>query len=82
MFFPINSALTAPPLPFSTNGDMLEFLVVSGQINKRDGLLATWFHRANSKDEMNKALSSKLTWTTNSILVAKKLNSTPAWHSA
>lgn len=69
MFFPITSALTVPPLSFPTNGDMLDFLIVSGQIKKRDGLLATWFHRANSKDEMNKALSSNLTWTTNSILV-------------
>lgn len=39
---------------------MLDFLILSGQIDKRDGLLATWFHRANSKDEMNKALASKL----------------------
>ncbi|CAF96669.1 unnamed protein product [Tetraodon nigroviridis] len=48
---------------------MLDFLMLSGQIDKRDGLLATWFHRANSKDEMNKALASKLTWTTKSIFV-------------
>lgn len=36
---------------------MLDFLVLSGQIDERDGLLATWFHRANSKEEMNKALA-------------------------
>ncbi|XP_068594332.1 protein FAM151A [Cebidichthys violaceus] len=47
------------PLPsFSTGGDMLDFLVQSGDISKPDGLLATWFHRANSKEEMNKALTS------------------------
>lgn len=57
------------PLSFPTNADMLDFLILSGQIDKRDALLATWFHRANSKDEMNKALASKLTWTTNSIFV-------------
>lgn len=52
------------PLPsFSTNGDMLDFLVQSGVISKADGLLATWFHRANSKENMNKALASKHTHT-------------------
>lgn len=42
---------------------MLDFLVQSGDISKPDGLLATWFHRANSKEEMNKALTSKLSHT-------------------
>lgn len=46
-----------PPL-FATGGDMLDFLVQSGDISDRDGLLATWFHRANSKREMNRALAS------------------------
>ncbi|KAK7944357.1 hypothetical protein WMY93_000085 [Mugilogobius chulae] len=41
-------------LSFTTGGDMLDFLVESGDISKRDGLLATWFHRANGKEEMNK----------------------------
>ncbi|XP_038574872.1 protein FAM151A isoform X1 [Micropterus salmoides] len=50
---------SSAPLPlFSTGGDMLDFLVQSGHISKPDGLLATWFHRANSKKEMNKALAS------------------------
>ncbi|KAI3375358.1 hypothetical protein L3Q82_021851 [Scortum barcoo] len=44
---------------FSTGGDMLDFLVQSGDINEPDGLLATWFHRANKKEEMNKALASE-----------------------
>ncbi|XP_029309269.1 protein FAM151A [Cottoperca gobio] len=43
---------------FSTGGDMLDFLVQAGDISKPDGLLATWYHRANSKEEMNKALTS------------------------
>ncbi|XP_051254929.1 protein FAM151A [Dicentrarchus labrax] len=43
---------------FSTGGDMLDFLIQSGEISEPDGLPATWFHRANSKDEMNKALAS------------------------
>uniref|UniRef100_A0A3Q0R1N9 Protein FAM151A n=1 Tax=Amphilophus citrinellus TaxID=61819 RepID=A0A3Q0R1N9_AMPCI len=30
----------------------------SGNISEPDGLLATWFHRANSKEDMNKALTS------------------------
>ncbi|KAF0047493.1 hypothetical protein F2P81_001126 [Scophthalmus maximus] len=42
----------------TTGGDMLDFLVQSGEISERDGLLATWFHRANRKEEMNNALAS------------------------
>ncbi|MED6281462.1 hypothetical protein CHARACLAT_021862, partial [Characodon lateralis] len=49
---------TAPVWVFSTGGDMLDFLVQSGEISKHDGLLATWFHRANSKEQMNQALAS------------------------
>uniref|UniRef100_A0A667YL79 Protein FAM151A n=1 Tax=Myripristis murdjan TaxID=586833 RepID=A0A667YL79_9TELE len=47
------------PLPsFPTDGDMLDFLVETGEISAADGLLATWYHRANNKSEMNKALAS------------------------
>lgn len=42
---------------------MLDFLVEIGEISKPDGLLATWVHGANSKEDMNKALASKLTHT-------------------
>nr|XP_020483395.2 protein FAM151A-like [Labrus bergylta] len=49
---------SAPLSSFSTGGDMLDFLVQSGVISKQDGLLASWFHRANRKEEMNKALTS------------------------
>ncbi|KAK2843980.1 hypothetical protein Q5P01_010639 [Channa striata] len=52
------SAASVDPLPsFSTGGDMLDFLVQLGEISKPDGLLATWFHRANSKEAMEKALA-------------------------
>lgn len=52
------------PLPsFPTGGDMLDYLIQSGDISERDGLLATWYHRANGKEEMNKALASKLSHT-------------------
>lgn len=54
--------------PFSTGGDMLDFLVQSGVISRADGLLATWFHRANSKEDMNKALASTHTHTHTRIL--------------
>uniref|UniRef100_A0AAV2JSZ0 Protein FAM151A n=1 Tax=Knipowitschia caucasica TaxID=637954 RepID=A0AAV2JSZ0_KNICA len=50
---------SVPDLSFATDGDMLDFLVQSGTIKDRDGLQATWFHRANSKDEMNRALASE-----------------------
>uniref|UniRef100_A0A3B3YU48 Protein FAM151A n=1 Tax=Poecilia mexicana TaxID=48701 RepID=A0A3B3YU48_9TELE len=47
------------PVPlFTTGGDMLDFLLQSGEISEHDGLLATWFHRANSKKQMNMALAS------------------------
>ncbi|XP_032421472.1 protein FAM151A isoform X1 [Xiphophorus hellerii] len=50
---------TKAPVPlFPTDGDMLDFLVQSGEISEQDGLLATWFHRANSKEQMNMALAS------------------------
>lgn len=57
----IQTGSTDPTFSFSTGGDMLEFLVQSGEISERDGLMATWFHRANSKEDMNTALASKLT---------------------
>ncbi|XP_076838310.1 protein FAM151A [Brachyhypopomus gauderio] len=43
---------------FPTHGDMLEFLLQNGEIQEKDGLGATWYHSANSKAEMNKALQS------------------------
>lgn len=76
--FPLlNLASTIAPLSFPTNGDMLDYLVLSGEIDKRDGLLASWFHRANRKEEMNKALASKRSWTRNTMFLvgADKLNS-------
>nr|XP_024657427.1 protein FAM151A isoform X1 [Maylandia zebra]XP_024657431.1 protein FAM151A-like isoform X1 [Maylandia zebra]XP_024657704.1 protein FAM151A-like isoform X1 [Maylandia zebra] len=51
--------LTKTPAPSSASfsgGDMLEYLVQTGNISEADGLLATWFHRANSKEDMYKAL--------------------------
>ncbi|XP_070701341.1 protein FAM151A isoform X2 [Pempheris klunzingeri] len=52
-----HSGSSAPLPSFATGGDMLDFLVQLGDISTPDGLLATWFHRANSKEEMNKALA-------------------------
>ncbi|XP_034038584.1 protein FAM151A [Thalassophryne amazonica] len=37
---------------------MLNFLVQMGDIGAPDGLLATWYHRANTKEEMTQALAS------------------------
>ncbi|XP_070830869.1 protein FAM151A isoform X1 [Chaetodon trifascialis] len=51
-----NSSASLPPFP--TGGDMLDFLVQLGEISKPDGLLATWVHGANDKEDMNKALAS------------------------
>lgn len=47
----------SPPPPFPTEGDMLDYLVQIGEISEADGLFATWFHRANSKEEMHAALA-------------------------
>lgn len=38
---------------------MLDYMLNTGQISHRDGLLVTWYHAANSKKEMEAALSSK-----------------------
>lgn len=45
--------------PFPSDGDMLDFLLQTGEIREKDGLYATWYHSANNKSEMNKALNSK-----------------------
>ncbi len=45
--------------PFPSDGDMLDFLLQIGEIREKDGLYATWYHAANNKSEMNKALNSK-----------------------
>lgn len=45
--------------PFPTGGDMLDYLLQTGEIREKDGLYATWYHSANNKSEMNKALNSK-----------------------
>ncbi|KAG8518948.1 Protein FAM151A [Galemys pyrenaicus] len=37
---------------------MLDYLLSLGEISQRDGLQVTWYHAANSKEEMGNALSS------------------------
>ncbi|KAL4608257.1 protein FAM151A [Arapaima gigas] len=44
--------------PFPTSGDMLDYLIHNGAIQERDGLLVTWYHAANNKSEMDRALKS------------------------
>ncbi|XP_060686227.1 protein FAM151A [Hemiscyllium ocellatum] len=41
---------------FSPGGDLLEYLLQQGMIDRKDGLLVTWHHAANSKSEMEVAL--------------------------
>ncbi|XP_030061494.1 protein FAM151A [Microcaecilia unicolor] len=43
---------------FRTDGDMLEYLMDISQINRSDGLLVTWYHRANKKSELTEAMQS------------------------
>ncbi|KAM5160475.1 protein FAM151A [Callospermophilus lateralis] len=40
------------------DADMLEYLLSLGQISHLDGLSVTWYHAANSQEEMKAALSS------------------------
>ncbi|XP_072130187.1 protein FAM151A [Mobula birostris] len=42
--------------PFSPGGDLLDYLLHSGIIERKDGLLVTWSHGANSKHQMEEAL--------------------------
>uniref|UniRef100_A0A3P8SLV6 Protein FAM151A n=1 Tax=Amphiprion percula TaxID=161767 RepID=A0A3P8SLV6_AMPPE len=54
------NSLSGSPAPFPLfppGGDMLDYLVQAGEMSQPDGLFASWFHRANSKEEMNEALS-------------------------
>ena len=44
---------------YRSDADMLDYLLSLGQISQRDGLLVTWYHAANSKEQMKAALSSK-----------------------
>uniref|UniRef100_A0A3P8X6T8 Protein FAM151A n=1 Tax=Cynoglossus semilaevis TaxID=244447 RepID=A0A3P8X6T8_CYNSE len=49
---------TGGPRCWTWTVNMLDYLVQSGDISRPDGLQATWYHRANKKEEMNKALAS------------------------
>ncbi|XP_074076422.1 protein FAM151A [Macrotis lagotis] len=40
------------------DGDMLDYLISTGQISHKDGLLVTWHHAANNRSQMEAALSS------------------------
>ncbi|KAB0353616.1 hypothetical protein FD755_023682 [Muntiacus reevesi] len=43
-----------------SDADMLDYLLSLGQISQRDGLLVTWYHAANSKEQMKAALRSNV----------------------
>nr|XP_020832554.1 protein FAM151A isoform X2 [Phascolarctos cinereus] len=40
------------------DGDMMDYLLSTGHISHKDGLLVTWYHAANFRSEMETALSS------------------------
>uniref|UniRef100_A0A4X2KBU1 Protein FAM151A n=1 Tax=Vombatus ursinus TaxID=29139 RepID=A0A4X2KBU1_VOMUR len=46
------------PASSEGNGDMMDYLLSNGHISHKDGLLVTWYHAANSRSEMEAALSS------------------------
>uniref|UniRef100_A0A8C3XIA8 Protein FAM151A n=1 Tax=Chelydra serpentina TaxID=8475 RepID=A0A8C3XIA8_CHESE len=43
---------------FDTDGDLLEYLLNLGSIDRKDGLLVTWYHSANKKSELAAGLKS------------------------
>nr|XP_003220205.2 PREDICTED: protein FAM151A isoform X1 [Anolis carolinensis] len=43
---------------FYTGGDLLDYLLSLKRIDRKDGLLVTWYHAANKKREMEEALKS------------------------
>ncbi|XP_008831215.1 protein FAM151A [Nannospalax galili] len=47
-----------PEVVCRPDADMLDYMMSTGHISHRDGLLVTWYHAANSKKEMEAALSS------------------------
>ncbi|XP_041125574.1 protein FAM151A isoform X1 [Polyodon spathula] len=47
-----------PGFTFPTDGEMLDYLLDLSLIQKKDGLLVSWYHSANNKSEMEKALKS------------------------
>ncbi|CAM5135924.1 unnamed protein product [Eretmochelys imbricata] len=49
---------SAPKPAFETDGDLLEYLLNLGSIDRKDGLLVTWYHSANKKSELADALKS------------------------
>ncbi|XP_036301989.1 protein FAM151A [Pipistrellus kuhlii] len=42
------------------DADMLDYLLSLGQISRKDGLLVTWYHAANSQKDMRAALESDI----------------------
>lgn len=41
------------------DADMLDYLRELGNIDRPDGLMVTWYHAANSRQEMEEALNSE-----------------------
>ncbi|XP_039175918.1 protein FAM151A isoform X3 [Crotalus tigris] len=49
---------TEPRPSFHSGGDVLDYLLNLKRIDKKDGLLVTWYHAANSKKDMEEALKA------------------------
>ncbi|XP_058890929.1 protein FAM151A isoform X2 [Acipenser ruthenus] len=57
-FLLCNACDHVPGFTFPTDGDMLDYLLDLSLIQKKDGLLVSWYHSANNKSEMEKGLKS------------------------
>uniref|UniRef100_A0A8C6XC18 Protein FAM151A n=1 Tax=Naja naja TaxID=35670 RepID=A0A8C6XC18_NAJNA len=47
-----------PKPSFYSSGDVLDYLLNLKRIDRKDGLLVTWYHAANSKNDMEEALKA------------------------
>ncbi|KAK1165217.1 protein FAM151A-like isoform X1 [Acipenser oxyrinchus oxyrinchus] len=56
--FSMNRSFSPDHVTFPTDGDMQDYLLDLSLIQKKDGLLVSWYHSANNKSEMEKALKS------------------------
>ncbi|XP_013914267.1 PREDICTED: protein FAM151A isoform X2 [Thamnophis sirtalis] len=49
-----------PRPSFYSGGDVLDYLLNLKRIDRKDGLLVTWYHAANSKNDMEEALKANV----------------------
>uniref|UniRef100_A0A670XVM9 Protein FAM151A n=1 Tax=Pseudonaja textilis TaxID=8673 RepID=A0A670XVM9_PSETE len=56
----LNLSDMEPRPSFYSGGDVLDYLLNLKRIDRKDGLLVTWYHAANSKNDMEEALKADI----------------------